>query len=75
MVVFCKFLFKISIIIFVLYYLDVPLVQNKNNSLLVLLGQHGLKLNAVHLSYITNGVPLFIIHEVKLNSYIVCLNN
>lgn len=67
MVIFSKFVFKTSII-FVLYYLDVSLVLSKNNSLLVLLGQHGLKLNAVHLSYITDGVPLFIIHEVKLNS-------
>jgi len=48
-------------------YLDVPLPQNKINSLLILLGQNGLKLNAVHLSYITDGVPLFIIHEVILN--------
>lgn len=67
MVILSKYLFKTSIIIHFLYYLGVPLVQNKNNSLLVLLGQHGLKLNAVHLSYITDGVPLFIIHEVKLN--------
>lgn len=44
------------------------MLQIKKNSLLVLLGQHGLKLNAVHLSYITDGVPLFIIHEVKTNS-------
>ncbi|KAL4113192.1 hypothetical protein QTP88_016860 [Uroleucon formosanum] len=43
---------------------DVPMPQNKINSLLILLGQHGLKLNAVHLSYITDGVPLFIIHEI-----------
>ncbi|VVC37338.1 Hypothetical protein CINCED_3A010274 [Cinara cedri] len=42
--------------------IDTP--RNKINSLLVLLGQNGLKLNAVHLSYITDGVPLFIIHEI-----------
>lgn len=69
MVIFSTFLFNTSITIFVLYFSDVPLVQNKNHSLLVLLGQHGLKLNAVHLSYITDGVPLFIIHEVKLNLF------
>jgi len=51
-----------------MFYLDVPLQRNKINSLLILLGQHGLKLNAVHLSFITDGVPLFIIHEVILNS-------
>lgn len=50
-----------------IYYTDVP--RNKINSLLVLLGQHGLKLNAVHLSYITEGVSLFIIHEVKIVQY------
>jgi len=52
-----------------MYYSDVSLPRNKINSLLVLLGQHGLKLNAVHLSFITKGVPLFIIHEVLMNSY------
>lgn len=50
-----------------LYYTDPPLPKNKINSLLLLLGQHVLKLNAVHVSFITDEVPLFIIHEVKLN--------
>lgn len=50
--------------IIILFYPDVSLPRNKINSLLILLGQHGLKLNAVYLSYITDGVPMFIIHEV-----------
>jgi len=52
-----------------MYYLDNKLPRNIINSLLVFLGQNELKLNAVHLSFITNGVPLFIIHEVKFNIY------
>lgn len=55
-----------SMSIDLMYFSDLSLPHNKINSLLVLLGQHGLKLNAVHLSYITDGVPLFIIHEVKV---------
>lgn len=47
-----------------MFYSDTALPKNKINSLLVLLGQNELKLNAVHLSFITDGVPLFIIHEV-----------
>jgi len=43
---------------------DVPLLRNNINNLLVLLGQNRLKLNAIHLTYITDGVPLFIIHEI-----------
>ncbi|XP_050543318.1 uncharacterized protein LOC126906659 [Daktulosphaira vitifoliae] len=38
--------------------------NQKVNNLLVLLGQNKLKLNAVYISYITNGVPLIIIHEI-----------
>lgn len=57
-----------------MFYSDVPMPRNKINSLLILLGQHGLKLNAVHLSYITDGVPLFIIHEVILNSHKYLIN-
>ncbi|XP_050420631.1 uncharacterized protein LOC126833377 [Adelges cooleyi] len=38
--------------------------RQKVSSLLVLLGYHKLQLNAVHVSYVTDGVPLFIIHEI-----------
>lgn len=56
-------------------YLDLSLSRTKINSLLVLLGHHGLKLNAVHISYITDGVPLFIVHEVKFSTYCIHMTN
>lgn len=59
--------FMMHIHLFIVKYLDVSLSQNKINSLLVLLGKNGLKLNAVHISCIANEVPLFIIHEVKFD--------
>lgn len=45
--------------------LRVSVTRQKVSSLLVLLGYHKLQLNAVHVSYVTDGVPLFIIHEVN----------
>jgi len=62
-------IFMMHINSFIVNYLDVSLPRNKINSLLVLLGKNGLKLNAVHVSCITNEVPLFIIHEVKFDFY------